>query len=268
MFANPDNQIVDHDYRTKNTVISVNNNSSTNRGAVFNAIYADDAYVDSKGTDLSVKDGYIKDYAEFSNIDKKITVDNNYRRRLRDADAQIYTEKTGSFSLGLDRSIDMKTTAPIVGNDFYELANDYQSEGNFVNRSRKDTANLNDNVDRHSKFDKQNYKEELKRTSVRFDTTKDADLKSNVKIYDLSTTGASIKNIDGLKVGDETKVRIAFDDVDVTLKSKVVSIQGDRAGVEFIDITGVEFIDITPDVANKILYRYMQKQNTMKISKK
>ena len=260
MFANPDNQIVDHDYRTKNTVISVNNNSSTNRGAVFNAIYADDAYVDSKGTDLSVKDGYIKDYAEFSNIDKKITVDNNYRRRLRDADAQIYTEKTGSFSLGLDRSIDMKTTAPIVGNDFYELANDYQSEGNFVNRSRKDTANLNDNVDRHSKFDKQNYKEELKRTSVRFDTTKDADLKSNVKIYDLSTTGASIKNIDGLKVGDETKVRIAFDDVDVTLKSKVVSIQGDRAGVEFIDIT--------PDVANKILYRYMQKQNTMKISKK
>ena len=260
MFANPDNQIVGHDYRTKNTVISVNNNSSTNRGAVFNAIYADDAYVDSKGTDLSVKDGYIKDYAEFSNIDKKITVDNNYRRRLRDADAQIYTEKTGSFSLGLDRSIDMKTTAPIVGNDFYELANDYQSEGNFVNRSRKDTANLNDNVDRHSKFDKQNYKEELKRTSVRFDTTKDADLKSNVKIYDLSTTGASIKNIDGLKVGDETKVRIAFDDVDVTLKSKVVSIQGDRAGVEFIDIT--------PDVANKILYRYMQKQNTMKISKK
>ena len=95
---------------------------------------------------------------------------------------------------------------------------------------------------------------------MRFDTTKDAELISNVKIYDLSTTGASIKNIDGLKIGDETKVRIAFDDLDVTLKSKVVSITGERAGVEFVDIT--------PDVANKILYRYMQKQNTMKISKK
>ncbi len=260
MFANPDNQIVDHDYRTKNTVISVNNNSSTNRGAVFNSIYADDAYIDTNGTDLSVKDGYIKDYAEFSNIDKKITVDNNYRRRLRDADTQLYTAKTGSFALGLDNTIDMKTTAPIVGNDFYKLANDYQSEGNFVNRSRKDTKNLNDNVDRYKALDKQNYKEELKRTSMRFDTTKDAELKSNVKIYDLSTTGASIKNIDGLKVGDETKVRIAFDDLDVTLKSKVVSINGDRAGVEFVDIT--------PDVANKILYRYMQKQNTTKISKK
>ena len=64
---------------------------------------------------IEVKDGYIKDYAEFSNANKKITVDNDYRRRLRDADAQLYTEKTGSFSLGLDRSIDMKTTAPIVG---------------------------------------------------------------------------------------------------------------------------------------------------------
>ena len=50
----------------------------------------------------------------------------------------------------------MKTTAPIVGNDFYELANDYQSEGNFVNRSRKDSKNLNDNVDRYKAFEKQN----------------------------------------------------------------------------------------------------------------
>ena len=260
MFANPDNQIVDHDYRAKNAVISINNNSDVNRGAVFNAIYADDAYIDTKSTDLSVKDGYIKDYAEFSNANKKITVDNNYRRRLRDADTQLFTAKTGSFSLGLDSSIDMKTTAPIVGNDFDKLANDYQSEGNFVNISRKDSKNLNENVDRYKAYDKQNYREELKRTSMRFDTTKDAELISNVKIYDLSTTGALIKNIDGLKVGDETNVRIAFDDLDVTLKSKVVSITGDKAGVEFINIT--------PDVANKILYRYMLQKNNMKISKK
>ena len=259
-FANANNQITDHDYRVNNAVISVNNNSSVDRAVVMNTIYADDAYIDSNASKLNVLDSYINNYAEFRNVNKKAIVDNDYRRRLGPAESQLYTAKTGSFALGLDRTINMKTTAPIVGNDFTMLANDYQSEGNFVNLSRKDTKNLNDNVDRYSKFDKQNYKEALKRTSVRFDTTKDADLKSNVKIYDLSTTGASIKNIDGLKVGDETKVRIAFDDVDVTLKSKVVNVSGDRVGVEFIDIT--------PDVANKILYRYMQKQNTMKISKK
>ena len=259
-FLNTNNQIKDYDYRAKNAVISVNNNSSINRGVVMNSIYADDAYVDTKNDNLKVKDGYIKDYGEFSNIDKKITVDNDYRRRLRDADTQLYTAKTGSFALGLDKSINMKTTAPIVGNDFYELANDYQSEGNFVNRSRKDSKTLNDNVDRYKALDRQNYKEELKRTSMRFDTTKDTGLTSNYKIYDISTTGAMIKNDTNLKVGDKTNIRIAFDDIDVTLKSKVVSITGDRAGVEFVDIT--------PDVANKILYRYMQKQNTMKISKK
>ena len=259
-FSNANNQITDHDYRVNNAVISINNNNSTDRNVVMNAIYANDAYIDSNASKLNVLDGYINNYAEFRNVNKKAIVDNDYRRRLGPAESQLYTAKTGSFALGLDSTINMKTTAPIVGNDFTMLANDYQSEGNFVNSSRKDSKSLNDNVDRYQAYDKQNYREELKRTSMRFDTTKDAELISNVKIYDLSTTGASIKNIDGLKVGDETKVRIAFDDLDVTLKSKVVSTNGDRAGVEFVDIA--------PDVANKILYRYMQKQNTMKISKK
>ena len=152
----------------------------------------------------------------------------------------------------------MKTTAPIVGNDFDKLANDYQSEGNFVNRSRKDTINLNENVDRYSKLDKQNYHEELKRNSMRFNTVNDAELKSNYKIYDISTTGALIKNENNLKVGDNTYVRIVFEDMDVTLKSKVISIEGEKAGIEFIDVPF--------DVANRILYRYMQQKSVMKLS--
>ena len=255
-FANPHNQIIDHDYRAKNVVLSVNNNSSIDRDVVLNSIYADDAYVDTKGMDLSVKDGYIKDYAEFSNADKKITVDNNFRRRLRDADTQLFTAKTGSFSLGLDSSIDMKTTAPIVGNDFDKLANDYQSEGNFVNRSRKDSKDLTDSVDKYKQLEKQNYQEKYKRSSLRFNTVNDNSLKSNYKIYDLSTTGALVRNDINLKVGDFTNVRIVFDDIDVSIKSKVISISGKRAGLEFIDMP--------KDVANKILYRYMQIVDSMK----
>ena len=49
----------------------------------------------------------------------------------------------------MDSTINMKTTAPVVGNDFDMLANDYQSEGNFVNRSRKDSKTLDDNIDRY-----------------------------------------------------------------------------------------------------------------------
>ena len=258
-FVNPDNQITDHDYRTNNTVISVNNNNSQDRGVVLNTIYANDAYVDTKNSNLVVKDGYIKDYAEFSNADKKITVDNDFRRRLRDADTQLYTGKTGSFALNMDGSINMKTTAPAVGNDFDMLANGYQSEGNFVNRSRKDSKELIDNINKYNQLIKQNYQEETKRISVRFDTSQDNELKSNFKIYDLSTTGALIKNDANLHIGDMTSIRIVFDDIDVTLNSKVISTSGDRVGIEFIDVP--------PDIANRILYRYLQKKSTMMLSK-
>lgn len=255
-FANPNNQITDYDYRANNVAISINNNNSQDRGVVLNSIYADDAYIDTKNSNLSVKDAYIKNYAEFSNADKKMTVDNNFRRRLRDADIQLFTAKTGSFSLGLDSSIDMKTTAPIVGNDFDKLANDYQSEGNFVNRSRKDSKDLTDSVDKYKQLEKQNYQEKYKRSSLRFNTVNDKSLKSNYKIYDLSTTGALVKNDVNLKVGDITHVRIIFDDIDVSIKSKVISVSGKRAGLEFIDMP--------KDVANKILYRYMQIADSMK----
>lgn len=42
--------------------------------------------------------------------------------------------------------------------------------------------------------------------------------------------------------------------------SRVIIIEGNK--------TGIEFIDITPEVANKILYKYMQKKNRIKMSKK
>ena len=51
---------------------------------------------------------------------------------------------------------------------------------------------------------------------------------------------------------------IVFEDMDVTLKSKVISIEGEKAGIEFIDVPF--------DVANRILYRYMQQKSVMKLS--
>ena len=117
---------------------------------------------------------------------------------------------------------------------------------------------MNENVDRYSKLDKQNYKEELKRTFYDLIQQRMQNLKSNYKIYDISTTGALIKNENNLKVGDNTNVRIVFEDMDVTLKSKVISIEGEKAGIEFIDVPF--------DVANRILYRYMQQKSVMKLS--
>ena len=105
-------------------------------------------------------------------------------------------------------------------------------------------------------IDKNNYNEPQKRISERFDTTTDTDLSSNYDIIDISTTGVSVKNDKKLKRGKTTKITIKFDDVDITLNAKVVKIEGDKAGLEFIDMP--------QDVANKILYRYMQRADAMK----
>ena len=93
---------------------------------------------------------------------------------------------------------------------------------------------------------------------MRFDTTRDDELQSNVEIYDISTTGALIKN-NNLKRGDKINLNIKFDDVDVKVKAKVVNVDHDKAGVKFVGLP--------KSVASKILYRYMQQANTMKINK-
>jgi hypothetical protein len=91
---------------------------------------------------------------------------------------------------------------------------------------------------------------------MRFDTTEDDGLQSNVEIYDISTTGALIRNDKKLKRGKKTTINLKFDDVDINVTAKVVNTKGNMAGIEFVDMPD--------DVANKILYRYMQQADSMK----
>ena len=257
-FKNPNDEIVYYntDYRAKNAVISVNDYVDTNRGVVFDTLYADNSYVNTKDTNLDVTNGYITNYAEMRNNDKIAVVDNDFRRIVRPANIQLYTQKTGSFALGLNGTIDMSTTAPTVYNNPYMLVNGYHSAWNFVNREFKENKDLIDNTRMTVNLDRFNYDEPQKRISERFDTTTDTGLVSDFEILDISTTGASVKNDRKLKRGKNTKITIKFDDVDITLNAKVVKVEGNTAGLEFIDIP--------QDVANKILYRYMQRANSMK----
>ena len=157
--------------------------------------------------------------------------------------------------MDLGDTINMQTSAPTVYNNPYMLVNGYHSAWNFVNRGFKENKNLIDRIDESEALEKK-YDENSKRISMRFDTTGDNGLQSNVKIYDISTTGALIRNNDKLKLGKKTTIKIKFDDVDIRLKAKVVNVKGNKAGIEFIDMPR--------NVANKILYRYMQQADSMK----
>ena len=253
-FANNEYQKTDNGYVANNVVISVNDNVNTNRGVNINTIYADNAYINTKDSELAVQDGNITSYAEFRNADKIAAVDNDYRRIVKPADIQLYTDKTGSFSLLLKDTINMQTTAPTVYNDPHKLVNGYHSQWNFVNRGFKDNADLLEKIEEKN-IEKQ-YEEEDKRSSMRFDTSEDNELQSNYEIYDISTTGALIKNDGTLKRGKEITINLKFEDIDANVKAKVVKIEGDKAGVEFIRLPKI--------IATKILYRYMQQANSVK----
>ena len=151
----------------------------------------------------------------------------------------------------------MTTTAPTVYNNPHMLVNGYHSEWNFVNKGQKESKDLYENIKMSEYLDKYKYNEPQKRISERFDTTNDTGLSSDFEILDISTTGASVKNDKKkLKRGKKTTITIKFDDVDITVNAKVVKVEGNRAGLEFIDMP--------KDVANKILYRYMQRADAMK----
>ncbi len=153
----------------------------------------------------------------------------------------------------------MRTTAPTVYNNPHMLVNGYHSEWNFVNLGQKEAKDRYDRLDLRD-FLKRKYNEPQKRITLRFDTTNDKGLNSNYNIYDISTTGALIENSDNFKRGNKITVNIKFDDVDIDVQAKVVNIQNNMAGIEFIDMP--------KDVANQILYRYMQQKDSMKISEK
>lgn len=65
-----------------------------------------------------------------------------------------------------------------------------------------------------------------------------------------------IRNDKKLKRGKVTTITFKFDDVSITVQAKVVEVNGNKAGVEFIDMP--------KDIANLILYRYMQRADSVK----
>ena len=240
-------------------VLSINDYADPTRSVSVDTLYANNAYINTPATNFKVEDGIVTNYAEFRNADKLGVVDNDFRRLIKGPDIQLYNAQTGSFGLDFDGTINMRTTAPTVYNEPHKLVNGYHSEWNFVNKGQKESKDLKENIELTEALNTK-YEESLKRVSMNFDTRGDIGLISNYKIYDISTKGAIIDNAQNLQPGAVTKLNIKFDDTDIDVEAKVVSINGGKANLEFINLP--------KDVANKILYRYMQKKGTMKISKR
>ena len=244
----------DYDFKADNVYLSVNDYAYYDRGVSIDTVYADNAYINTHDTNLSVQDGYINNYAEFRNKTKLAVVDNDYRRTV-DSDMQLFTAKTGSFSMGLSNSTIMNTTAPVVDFNPYRLVNTYSSENSFVNLTFKETSLRQKEKDVYKELQRKNDYTN-KEVSLVYSTAGFGLLPDN-EIYEVSRTGATI-NANDLKVGQKTTVKLQLNDVNVDIEAKVKEIHGDKATVQFLNM---------PDeISNQIMFEYMKKINSMKNS--
>lgn len=259
-------------YKAHEVTLSVNSSDDSeatgyNRGLNINKIYADNAYVDTKDLNLTVRDGLITNYAEFRNGNRFgegnysgdyrwLTVVDNDFRRLVDSTLQLYTEKTGSFGLDMGNLVILRSKAPAVNYNPYEVANLFRNENSFYRLTYKDDKiQYNTTTPDFKDIDKATYKA-TKRVSMRF-PTKEQNIQSNVAVYDISKTGALIDNPNKLKVGDKKHVKLIYEDMDIDVDVEVVRLTDNG-------FAGVKFINMNKATANKILYLNLSRVNSMK----
>lgn len=203
---------------------------------IIDRLRANNANINCSEIRLAINDGIIKNYAEFRNKSKTAVVSNNDLSRVDYADIQLYTAKTGSFSLLLDDTINMRTNAPVVYNNPDMLANGYSSEGNFVTKGQKETKVLYESVKSLQAHDNANAGGKTKKPgAIRLDASKNKALTADFTVYELSTDGAVVKNDKNLEKGDITA--ITFDLSDVTVNARVIDVADGKASLEFIDMT-------------------------------
>ena len=138
----------DGNYVANNVKINIDTNANNNHGVIFDSLYADNASVKTNMTDLTIKDAYITNKAtiingnhDTSDYNHIVVVDNN-TRNLVPSDVQLYTQKTGNFNLGMNKSINIITNAPVVHYLDNILVNGYHSENSFTRLTLKENIVL------------------------------------------------------------------------------------------------------------------------------
>ena len=202
---------------------------------IIDQLRANNANINCSEIRLAINDGIINNYAELRNRSKLGVVNNDNTKLVDKADIQLYTAKTGSFSLILDDTINMKTNAPVVYNNPDMLANGYHSEGNFVNKGQKESKVLYESVKSLETPDLKSSDVQQKHGALWLDEATDKALTGEYTVYELSTAGATVKNDKNLQKGDITTIK--FDISDITVNAKVVDVEDGKAILEFIDMT-------------------------------
>ncbi len=166
----------DGTYLAKNVNINIVTDETNNHGVIFNQLYSDKATITTNITDLTVNKGYIGTYATITNgngdslgNNHKVVV-NNQTNNLVSADVQLYTKKTGEFTLNMNGSNLIRTNAPIVHYNPRLTVNGYHSENSFTRLTLKENIVQQVNKDIQNRITPQEVSP-LKAIPVKLDTS-------------------------------------------------------------------------------------------------
>ena len=193
----------------------------------------------------------------------KTVVDNDYYRNVAQqfdtpVTTQLYTALTGSFNLSMGDSIKQASKAPAVVYDVYEVFNRPYSENSFYRHTYKENKiqlqSVNALFDRRDNYSHMPNKREFIRFGANLsnDTIVDVAYKTTsgknriLAIHDISKGGLLVTHDGSLKLKEQFNINLAHNDVDVNVDVKVVRIEGNKAGLQFVNLDQAK--------ANKILY--------------
>lgn len=203
---------------------------------------------------MNINEGYVEHFAEFKNSTKLAIIDNDNKKIYDNADIQLYTAKTGSFNLFMNKSIDINTTAGTVNRKPNILVNGYHSAWTFVDRTEKEVKNSNDRIDMNQAKNKN--ADTILNTKTNGMKVEPFEITSDKQILNISSQGATVKNNGTMKVGKYSTLKFNIDNEEIIVKVKVESSDNGFANVKFVDV---------PDeIINKILYLKMLKAEAKK----
>ena len=282
-------------YMVDDLSLSLNSSSDSsdeNRGMQINKLYVNNAYVDTKDLTLSMDDGFVNNYAEFVNGNRggtsgahsisdsyrwKTVVDNDYYRNVAQqfdtpVTTQLYTALTGSFNLSMGDSIKQASKAPAVVYDVYEVFNRPYSENSFYRHTYKENKiqlqSVNALFDRRDNYSHMPNKREFIRFGANLsnDTIVDVAYKTTsgknriLAIHDISKGGLLVTHDGSLKLKEQFNINLAHNDVDVNVDVKVVRIEGNKAGLQFVNLDQAKankilYLNLSVDVSNEVIIK-------------
>jgi len=243
------------DHASNNVTI----NGTSGNGLIFDTLYADNAVINSKFSNLRLDKTIINHRGEFT-TDKYNVIADNDNKVLFNTDVQLYPENK-PFSLVMDGTYSISTSTKVVNNSDNVIVNGVSTENTFYKSTFKS--------DGESQYTKSNSFKDTKRDTYAKNqrgferwninckaTVDSSETQMLVDIRDISTGGVSVIANKAINTGSQVNIAFKYKDLNINTKAVIVRTAYNDATKSYA--MGVKFVNLDKDIAGRIPFTCMQ----------